>query len=228
MTAEQILAAQPASVRQRVSVIPMDCLREQNFGNSEGLHYSEWRTSDARQADVETPAAMAARADRFIESCIVQLLEAPVSPTVVVVSHGKMLQVLWSQILAWTNPTTVLCDRELLVNSNSIDYTRIGAWSNTGFLHVTFTPSDRPSTIHTPALESPLITHRACNGGEPHATTSHEADSSLARRSWSASILAINGRPHLHGFRRTRGGVGSSQHDERQSTLDRFFARSRT
>jgi broad specificity phosphatase PhoE len=45
---------------------------------------------------------------------------------------------------------------------------------------------------------------------------------------WSSTILAINGKDHLRGLKRTRGGVGSSRHDESQRSIKVFFKRSRT
>lgn len=38
----------------------------------------------------------------------------------------------------------------------------------------------------------------------------------------SVAIRVIDGRGHLVGFKRTRGGVGSSQHDAKQKTMDGF------
>jgi hypothetical protein len=44
-------------------------------------------------------------------------------------------------------------------------------------------------------------------------------------RKWSTTILAINGKDHLRGLKRTRGGVGSSRHDTSQKSIETFFKR---
>ncbi|KAH6841344.1 hypothetical protein AA0119_g9405 [Alternaria tenuissima] len=47
-------------------------------------------------------------------------------------------------------------------------------------------------------------------------------------RGWSSTILAINGKDHLRGIKRTRGGIGSSRHDASQSSIKIFFKRCKT
>ncbi|KAL1792383.1 hypothetical protein ACET3X_008890 [Alternaria dauci] len=47
-------------------------------------------------------------------------------------------------------------------------------------------------------------------------------------RGWSSTILAINGKDHLRGIKRTRGGIGSSRHDASQSSIKVFFKRCKT
>jgi len=42
---------------------------------------------------------------------------------------------------------------------------------------------------------------------------------------WSTTILAINGKDHLKGLKRTGGGVGSSRHDASQKSIETFFKR---
>lgn len=42
---------------------------------------------------------------------------------------------------------------------------------------------------------------------------------------WQTTILAINGKDHLKGLKRTGGGVGSSRHDTAQKSIETFFKR---
>lgn len=41
------------------------------------------------------------------------------------------------------------------------------------------------------------------------------------------TILTIDGKDHLKGFKRTRGGIGRAEHDEKQKTMDSFFKRAK-
>ena len=38
-------------------------------------------------------------------------------------------------------------------------------------------------------------------------------------------VKAVNSQEHLKGLKKTRGGIGSSKHDEKQKTMDSFFKR---
>jgi hypothetical protein len=225
MTAEQVLHSQPESIRHNVTVIPSSSLREQDFGLYEGVAYGEYRisSSDTRHHSVETTPLMARRADLFIEQYLEPLLKSETSPTVVIVSHGKILQVLWTQLLAWLKPSTVRCDRQLLVDTSSIDYTRIGAWSNTGFLEATFKRTvDMISTSVKIEGES-ADEKRVSEVNQGLTCITDQNVGAAARVSCEATISAINGRPHLSGLVRTKGGVGSSRYDAQQGTLDRFL-----
>jgi hypothetical protein len=59
--------------------------------------------------------------------------------------------------------------------------------------------SIQPAASTTPAL-SPKLTH-----------------------AWTTVIQAINGKDHLQGLKRTRGGVGSAKHDASQMSINSFF-----
>ena len=41
----------------------------------------------------------------------------------------------------------------------------------------------------------------------------------------SLVVKAVNNQEHLKGLKKTRGGIGSSKHDEKQKTVDSFFKR---
>lgn len=44
---------------------------------------------------------------------------------------------------------------------------------------------------------------------------------------YRTTILVVDGKQHLVGLKRTRGGIGRAEHDEKQKTMDSFFKRAR-
>lgn len=71
------------------------------------------------------------------------------------------------------------------------------SWSNTGYLDLVIT-------------KSPVSKNSAVAPSSP----------------WSGldvKVAQINCTTHLKGLRKTRGGIGSAAHDEKQKTLDKFF-----
>jgi hypothetical protein len=72
---------------------------------------------------------------------------------------------------------------------------------------------------HDPACQQdPEVPTRA-------ATDSSPAITPCIAEGWSSIILAINGKDHLRGLKRTGGGVGSSRHDASQKCIKTFFKR---
>jgi hypothetical protein len=41
----------------------------------------------------------------------------------------------------------------------------------------------------------------------------------------SLLVRAVNSQKHLEGLKKTRGGIGSAKHDDKQRTMDSFFKR---
>jgi hypothetical protein len=218
-----------------LTVIPLHELQEQDFGLLEGVSYREYSQGDSRHASVESVESMSRRASIFTKESILPLFHAQSSPVVAVVSHGRMLQELWPQILSIIKPTSVVCDQQLLVDSRSIDHTQIRAWSNTGFVEVTFSRA-------LLAQPSYPVTPMGVSRGEPRSVAAAEAEADSPHLqadavdsvafvpklgSYTAVITAINGRDHLNGLSRARGGLGSARYDSRQGTLDKFFVQPR-
>lgn len=56
---------------------------------------------------------------------------------------------------------------------------------------------------------------------------SHRPLSTRCLHGYATTILTIDGKAHLQGFKRTRGGIGRAQYDEKQKTMDSFFKRAR-
>jgi broad specificity phosphatase PhoE len=238
VTAEQIVAAQTGG--HNVTFVSAPELQEQDFGIYEGARYGQTLVSVHDQATVETPHQLRVRAKSFINTHLVPLLDTQPTaslptgnlsstpttnrntrPVVAIVSHGNMLHVLWPQILARIKPTNVTCSQEMLIDSGSIDHAMLGQWTNTGVLEATITtvtPTKPVSTI--PATESQSVETQdvvlAAVNQDPAATQT------VPR---TVEILAINDTTHLRGLHRTRGGVGSSKYDSRQTSLESFFKR---
>ncbi|KAK4983541.1 hypothetical protein LTR66_008799 [Elasticomyces elasticus] len=55
------------------------------------------------------------------------------------------------------------------------------------------------------------------------AATDTQSKNLLVFEDYTTTIVTINGKDHLMGLKRTRGGIGRSKFDKRQKTLDMFF-----
>jgi broad specificity phosphatase PhoE len=209
VTAEQVRDAQAAEAQRDMLFVPDPALQEQDFGLFEGAAIRDYFTSDSRHASVETPEDMAKRADAFIDAHLAPLFRGRVGCTIGIVSHGCMLRVLWSQLLSKVVPRTVACGQETLTRGGSLDARNVVSWANTGFLEARFVRYSQPSDI------VPLPSDRGLR-----ATPSDGRDDDVG---YDAEVLTINGRPHLEGFKKPRGGVGNARYDARQTSLRQYF-----
>jgi 2,3-bisphosphoglycerate-dependent phosphoglycerate mutase len=194
ITAEQIRDGQTSEAQRDVVFIPIPALQEQDFGLFEGISTRDYRAGDSRYSSVESLESMSSRADAFIDEYLSPLFSDHTTSTIGIISHGCMLRVLWNQLLAKVSPKMLTCDQGMLSTSGSIDARNIVMWSNTGFLEVKFVRNLEPST------------------------NSKDGDAA-----YHANVITINGRPHLDGFKKIRGGVGNGQYDARQTTLGEYF-----
>jgi broad specificity phosphatase PhoE len=251
MTAEQVVIGQQSSKpitanttqslqASQLSVLAVPELREMDFGLFEGVHYRSYKLENEWMQTVETADAMEGRADSFVETCLLPVLQVRPAAVVAVVSHGRFLQTLWQRILLRIKPVKVVCEQQLLIDSRSFSYNAIGAWSNTGYLEVEFLVAEEESRVAPTSTAVPPV---SSSEPVPGASTSsadikpvqatvsiNEDDSSTnagTRVRWIVKIAAINGRQHLVGFKKNRG-VGSAAYDARQGTLDGFFKRPAT
>jgi histidine phosphatase superfamily protein (branch 1) len=220
-TAEAIFKVQTPAAPGPIAgpmLINVPELREQDFGLFEGTPVSGFNTraEDPRQRSVETSEEMAVRARVFIREYLAPLTgqgDGAKAPVVAVVSHGCLLRVLWREVLEHFKPTGVRCEQQMLLESQSIDFMRLGHWSNTGFLEVLFE-----------RVENQMLVEVKCEDRREESNTKIVEDILIPKaHHWSATILGINVTDHLKTLKRTRGGIGSSQYDSRQKTLDRFF-----
>lgn len=201
-------AARLAQSQLPPETLKLVALREQDFGSREGKSY---RAKEQSENDVqaepfqaaESPSSMKARAEGFVTAHLVRHFEQRAgNETVVVVAHGIILGYLWRAVLAkfteftdTTGQTFSTADVEMYGTQH-----RFGGWSNTGYyeLEINHKNSTNASTPAVPTTRMPHLSLR---------------------------ILAMNKQDHLKGLKKTRGGIGNSQHDDKQRTVDSFFKR---
>lgn len=207
ITAEGIckttLAGDEMSVGQ-VMVTPL--LREQHFGSREGvrIHASTIVSpspSTVEPEPAETEIEMRARANRFLEEYLFPALlthedETEKDSAIAIVAHGIILRVLWNCFMHAFPWGSVSFSPEVAL-SETRGGTLVPFWSNTGYMELSVR---RP----TPAIST-------------------EADSPLS--GWTMKVLSVDNKTHLRDLRRTRGGIGSLQHDTKQRSIESFFKR---
>ncbi|CRG89008.1 hypothetical protein PISL3812_06043 [Talaromyces islandicus] len=178
-------------------------LQEQHFGSREGTGFRRPRHNheqhDAGFVPAETELAMRARANAFLNNYFLPVVfdagTSSTSQAVAIVAHGIILRVLWDCLTQLFPPGTVK-------PSPTLEGGRAGNvptpfWSNTGFMELSIEP----------------------DAAAPWDT----ASSSSVLSGWSVTVLSINSKLHLADLRRTRGGIGSMQHDTSQKRIDSFF-----
>jgi broad specificity phosphatase PhoE len=216
ITAEQVRAGQTAEAQTDAVFVPMPALQEQEFGLFEGVPIREYHTGDDRHSSVETPESMSKRADAFIDEHLLPLFKSHTACTVGIVSHGCMLRILWQQVLSKVTPKTLSCDQGAVSRNGSLDARNITAWSNTGFLEARFVRNSEPTYRHVQA--SNIVSPASISGLPATDSDGKDADG------YHAEIITINGRPHLDGLTKARGGVGNARYDARQTSLRQYFA----
>jgi broad specificity phosphatase PhoE len=267
-TAEAIQKAQPGitdAASDQLSITKVPDLIEQDFGFYEGKPF--YARSDPKKngraehyekhkyepgfVDVESKESMGKRADAFLDSCLLPLLESshlnrPLS--VAIVSHGMLLSNLWRRLLLRFSRRSMSVSPEVTAGRSGLVLEHLGAWSNTGYLELAMSKE----TANEPEVDRPDSTTVAeaapDNASLPEATTSAPKDdtnptlemtnaleaeqpqthSKKSMAGWSTHIVAIDSKQHLVGLKRQRGGIGRAAHDENQTKLDGFFKRQRT
>ncbi|OAQ69624.1 phosphoglycerate mutase family protein [Pochonia chlamydosporia 170] len=202
-TAEVICDSQNKVHQSALTVVQLAELREKHFGNWEGVKFSPAPSYERPvQTGAETLESLKARTNAFLEKHLAPALSQPALGSdkycVVVVSHGITLGVLISTLL---KKLAVCGDHgSTSPGLHQLTSTRI-SWSNTGYLHLVVTPSNATA-----------------------------AGAAVGQSPWSRvqlGVSQINCTTHLVGLRKTRGGIGSAAHDEKQKTLDGFLVPSR-
>ncbi|KAI9706365.1 MAG: hypothetical protein M1836_003370 [Candelina mexicana] len=235
-TAEAIRLAQIVNEAARepleLRTVQLPILREQDFGFYEGkpfyarsplskkngkdTHYDQHKDDPGFQ-DVESKEAMIIRMDSFLGEKLVPKIksEKPAAEHIIaIVSHGIILSTLWRCLLRRFAPSTVSLKPGLFVGRIALEH--LGVWSNTGYLELDIKRKSE-------AVKQPT------GAGSDKVTTSSEApsDASTLLTGWITTIQTVNGKEHLTGVKRTRGGVGSSKYDEGQKTIDTFFKKTK-
>lgn len=221
LTAEGIAESKSTDSDSDSGVVVMDeALVEKHFGALEG---QPWQGETARRLarlagsepsklePQESAASVAERVSMFVRQSLLPECERVEkvnaerlenSTTIVgedaiaVVSHGITLSALWESLVDQCRPPDgVRFEREQAGR-------RVG-WSNTGYLEVE------------------LMRDGSCR--EAHPSCEPESESEGAEGpAWRVTVLGTNHRGHLHGLRRTGGGIGSAAHDGRQRRLEAF------
>jgi hypothetical protein len=172
---------------------------------------------------------------------------------VAVVSHGIILSVLWRRFLQRLPPKSVTIHPEVVALHGPLDLERFGGWSNTGYLELEMrrlapppmspplpasvdsviegSLSEKETSLTTaPDLVDTVVLSSLLEKKAPHkvalgslSKSSRTVLSTGVFTAWTTTICAVNHKQHLVGLKRTRGGVGSSRHDEKQKSIHSFF-----
>jgi hypothetical protein len=227
---------------------------EQDFGSNEGKSFRplksaqdqftmqdplDSRSEKPRFVPPESAKSMEERMDRFLDLYLLPILSQlhqREDPTIAIVSHGIILAVLWRRVLHRLPSGGVSIDTEM-PKGLQVSVDKIRHWSNTGYLELEIVQqlvgADASQKSHGPAVESStLLQEHSENVGNysPQSTTHDVQTGPLSTYTYDLAschlvIKTINGKSHLQGLKRTRGGIGSSKHDEGQQRIDMFMKR---
>ena len=218
----------------KLQVTAKEVLREQDFGFYEGKpFYARPRDShksgkenhrshhqdDPDFRDVESKGSMDTRMNTFLADDLLPLLfdEQEEGNIVAVVSHGIILSHLWRCFLRLLPKNSVSLMAGLSIGQGGVtplEY--LGGWSNTGYLELDI---KKGSSAAVAAVE---LT-RSKSSLQPSMSQSIDSDSLPKLDDYKVVIRTVNGKEHLQGLKRTKGGVGSSKFDEGQKSIDSFF-----
>ncbi|KAL1305188.1 hypothetical protein AAFC00_002109 [Neodothiora populina] len=197
--------------------------------------------------DVESKASMAKRSDDFLDTHLIPLLESGERPpeelVVVVVSHGILLSNLWRRLLLRLPRRSLTVVPEVSAARSPLVLEHLGGWSNTGYLELSLllkpiqpAPARLTPDNDDPSSEATAVTGHSAGRHEPSTPPNRNDDGgsssgNISRQPCLAgcltTILMVDGKQHLQGFKRTRGGIGRAQYDEKQKTMDSFFKRAK-
>jgi hypothetical protein len=168
---------------------------------------------------------MKARANSFLNEYLLPvLLDDPSNDeTVAVVAHGIILRVLWNCISSLFNPQDIRLKPDVESRSSGSGTPFLPLWSNTGFMEMNIQRRLSPESLTISQFSTPSqeILNNSTFETAPTAPESLTLDAPLSN--WTMDILSVDNKSHLVDLRRTRGGIGSATHDERQQKIDRFF-----
>ena len=214
-------AADTTDPESTLQVTALSTLREQDFGFYEGKpfyarpqdsgksgkddHRSQHQ-DDPDFKDVESKESMALRMNDFLEHHLLPIIHTKSgikTRNIAVVSHGIILSQLWRCFLKLLPKNSVSLSPGLFIGDGGVEH--LGGWSNTGY------------------LELDVLKDGSTTEAGPPVSTEFEVSSQLALNGYKVIIRVVNGKEHLTGLKRTRGGVGSSTFDEGQKSIESFF-----
>lgn len=200
----------------------------------------------------ESQDLMKKRIERFVDAFFVPTVFQAASDdgvgSIVIVAHGIILNVLLRSLLVRFGPEEIT---KLAKPGDAAWRSEwLASWSNTGYLEAELrvtTPVAVPAlTIPDPKIESvdlSAVEHSivqeggsgtapfqdAAAVGQPGAASAPVANApvpvSVPGSDIRLSLRTVNCIEHLQGLKKTRGGIGSAGHDEKQKTMDSFFSR---
>jgi hypothetical protein len=250
-TAEAIRLAQPVPLTE---TIRSKLLRERDFGSYEGKTFAE-RSRDGEPdavrsgpgfKEVESRESLILRMNSFIDSHLAELLtEGADEDCIAVVSHGIALNYLWRTFLKRFRPQNVVLAWGLTAAEPHGVLKNMGGWSNTGYMDLEIQKKpilpkdDVPSSeLESSGQDGPdskpkVVTERtgvSALNAVMAVPSKAPADAHLVlpQRSFASLHLTVRGtncRDHLRELKKTRGGLGSIEHDARQTSLDSFVKR---
>ncbi|KAL6717331.1 hypothetical protein ACLMJK_005246 [Lecanora helva] len=222
-------AIQPGS---KLELTKVKLLREQDFGFYEGKpFYARPRDSsksgkenhrshhqdDPGFQDVESKESMAHRMDEFLRDHLVPLIYKEAGSkgkAIAMVSHGIILTHLWRRFLGMLGKGSVSVSPGISFGSGApAPLESLGGWSNTGYLELEVLTKSQAETTNRSGSEPSSKSH---DKGNP-------SSSALSMAKYRVCIKTVNGKTHLQGLKRTKGGVGSAKFDEGQKSIDSFF-----
>lgn len=193
---------------------------------------------DAAFVDMESKESMALRADTFLDDYLLPVMEEK-QIIVAVVSHGIMLSALWRRLLQRLPARSVMIHPQVVAMHGQLDIERFGGWSNTGYLEldmslVASSTTNDPSPASVDAVVKvnvAPVTPSVVDSTRVEVSDSVSVEELTPQKHFfticQTTITAVNQRAHLNGLKRTRGGVGSSRHDEKQKSINSFFKKTR-
>ncbi|KIN02655.1 hypothetical protein OIDMADRAFT_118847 [Oidiodendron maius Zn] len=201
---------------------------------------------------VEPRESMVLRMNTFIDSYLAELTQGMADgDTVAVIAHGIILSFLWRGIMQRFETRNILLAPPVMIADRGMDLKYLGSWANTGYmdleirkksistqdsghtsprLHQSQRDITQYSTLEQrdsefpPELAYPAILNGAISLPF-QASTSPMQQPPSSPEERVLIVKAINCRDHLRGLKKTRGGIGSLQYDEKQSSMDSFVKR---
>lgn len=216
-------------------------LREKNFGSDEGRRFgsrgAEQTPRPAGWIEAESKESMKARVERFIDNHLIPTVlrgfHSDVNHSLAIVAHGIILNVLLRCMLARFGPEELTRLTRPTDTPGKMEW--LASWSNTGYLEadlrlrISAPPAAaEPRPAGTPANSRPMlgsvVPRQGSRDNAVAAADSRQAEAPTLEI--LMTVTTVNCTEHLHGLKKTRGGIGSAAFDQKQKTMDSFFTRS--
>jgi len=184
-----------------IEVVQLPELREKHFGTGEGQKFGARMGSGSgsdrpRHEGAEDQGAMRVRAERFVEDYLAPIFACMEAES----EDGAESIVIVAHGIILGVLARVLCTVGNFAALEPVAEDRMHfSWSNTGYveMHITTTSVLSASKQTVPTVNWPGL---------------------------ALKTVAVNCTDHLRGLKKTGGGIGSAEFDEKQKTLSSFFA----